>query len=161
MKNNVKTPFCYQGSKLSELNRLIPYIPNNSRIVEPFLGTGIVSYRFGKDNSCIGNDLNPDIYYIWKYTQENNNIFFSLINEYMQESNRSKEYYYSKRDIFNKEYWKAEKYSPEKSALFYFLINSSHAGLVRYSKSGFNVGIKLFLLNGRLYSIDKRTQLLK
>ena len=104
MKNNVKTPFCYQGSKLSELNRLVPYMPNNSRIIEPFLGTGIVSYRFGKDNACIGNDLNPDIYYIWKYTQENNNIFFSLINEYMQESNRTKDYYYSKREIFNKDY---------------------------------------------------------
>lgn len=161
MKHNVRTPFTYQGSKLAELKYLNNYIPTNSKIIEPFIGTGIVSYKFGKDRECLGNDLNPDIYHIWKYTKEINLEFFSLIEEYMQEENRSKEYYYSRRDEFNQKYWKAEEYTPKKSALFYFLINSAHAGLTRYSKNGFNVGIKLFLLNGRLYNIKQRIKLLK
>jgi DNA adenine methylase len=156
----IKTPFTYQGSKYTELKNLKSFIPKNSKIIEPFIGTGIVSYEFGKNGSCIGNDLNSDIYYIWKYSKERNQTFLSLITEYMQEENRYEDYYYNLRDKFNKEYWKASDYSPEKSALFYYLINSCHAGLVRYGPNGFNVGFKLFLLNGRLYSIDKRVKLL-
>ena len=112
-------PFSYQGSKLRELKELSEYIPKNSNIIETFVGTGIVSDTFGSFK-CIINDYNKDIYSIWKYSKEENEMFFSLIREYMQEENRFPEYYYEKRKYFNETFWKSSDITPERQ-LYHFI----------------------------------------
>lgn len=153
-----KIPFTYQGSKLGELNKLKDFIPIGSKIIEPFLGTGIVSYKYGKRGSCIGNDLNLDLYNIWIHATDPKFIAFS--KSLMNEDNRYKQFYYDHRKQFNEKYFRSKELNAERAALFYYLINSSHAGMVRYGPNGFNVSFKLFLINGRKYQADARLKLL-
>lgn len=164
MTKNTKLPnipFTYQGSKLSELKRLSSFIPNNSKIIEPFIGTGVVSYKFGLNGSCLGNDLNKDIWNIWRLAKGRDKEFFDLSLGMMQEENRTQEYYYSRRSEFNDKYFRSDEYNAERGAYYYFLLNSCHAGLVRYGPNGFNTSYKLFLLNGRKYHAYTRLELLK
>lgn len=159
MNKTPKIPFSYQGSKLSELGMLRGIIPSNSAIIEPFLGTGIVSYEFGKNNSCLGNDFNKDIQNIWN--NANNREFLDLCMELMKEENRYEEFYYSTREYFNKSYFNSDEYSPQRAAYYYYLVNSSHCGMIRYGPNGFNSSFKLFLLNGRRYNTEKKLKLLQ
>lgn len=156
---SITTPFSYQGSKLKEINKLSEFIPKKSKIIEPFIGTGIVSHYFGRDNSCLGNDYNLEIYHIWFYIKEQNSEFIALCRDFMQEDNKYQEYYYNKRDEYNNLWKLKSENSPLRSALFYYLINSCHAGMIRYGPNGFNTSYNLFLSNGNNYNIEERINL--
>lgn len=153
-----KVPFTYQGSKLGELNVLKRHIRPDSKILEPFLGTGVVSLNFGRVGHCHGNDLNRDIYCIW--THAGSGEFESAVEHVMRDDLRTQEHYYSIRDEFNRTYHGTEVYNPYRAALFYYLVNSCHAGMVRYGPNGFNSPFKLFLLHGRKYHTRLRLDLL-
>ena len=153
MKSSVKIPFNYQGSKLKELGRISQFVPNGTRLCEPFLGSGVVAGTLGKLNSCVGIEKFYDVYSIWKYGKDPK--FISLAKEYCNDDHRFQEYYYTRRDEYNK-LWKNEVFNIERAALFFYLINSCHAAMIRYGPNGFNVPYKLYLSNGRKYSVDKR-----
>lgn len=157
---SVRTPFSYQGSKLKELNKLSEFIPKGSKIIEPFLGTGIVSQHFGRDNSCLGNDYNIEIYYIWKYAKEQNAEFISYCKDLMQEDNRNEVFYYKHREEYNALWKTKSEYNSYRSALFYYLINSCHAGMTRYGPNGFNTSYKLYLNGDTLYNVNEKLGLL-
>ena len=160
----IRIPFTYQGSKAGELHHLAEFIPMCSAIVEPFIGTGIVSYHFGLDQRCIGNDLNRDVASIWDLmcsrSKTDHNHFIECIYSLLDEKNRTEKFYYEMRELYN-DHWKSDTWSIERSALFYYLMNACHAGMIRYGKNGFNSSFKLFLLNGRKFNRDDRIQLLK
>ena len=148
-------PFSYQGSKLKELSRIKSIIGEDISICEPFFGSGIITGKLGKNNSCVMNEKSKEVFSIWKAVVENNNEFFNKIIKYCDDNNRTKEYYYDKREEYNKLY-KSDTYNIERTALFYYLINSCHAALIRYGPNGFNTSFKLYLAQGRKYQAEER-----
>lgn len=156
----VRTPFSYQGSKLKELKRIQSIIGENIKIAEPFFGSGIITGELGASNGCVVNDLNTDIYSIWKYSMEGSDTFFSKISSLCSEENRHQDYYYKKREQYNL-MWRNNEYNVDRAALFFFLLNSCHAAMVRYGPNGFNTSYKLFLSNGRYYNIEAKIIKLK
>lgn len=155
-----RIPFCYQGSKLKELSRIKKIIDSNTRIAEPFFGSGIISGELGLINGCIASELNIDVYNIWQCVKQNNDEFFSKIEEYCSESNRFPDYYYKKRDEYNV-LWKEDVFSTHRTSLFYYLINSCHGAMVRYGPNGFNTSFKLFLSNGKKQNVKDKIFVMK
>lgn len=158
--STIQTPFPYQGSKLKEKKRISSIIPHNVAICEPFFGSGFITGHFGKDGSCIANELHDDVYYIWWFASHFPNQFFSLIADYCSEDNRHAEYYYERREEYNV-MWRNHDYNICRAALFYYLLSSCHSAMIRYSSKGFNTPFKLFLANGREYKIEQRIQVMK
>lgn len=138
----IKIPFNYQGSKLKELPRLRNLIGSNRKIAEPFFGSGIITGHLGMQNGCIANELNKDVYYIWKYAVEDNQEFFETVLLYCDEKYKNEETYYRRRDEYNK-LWKEDIYNTKRAALFYYLLATCHSALVRYGPNGFNTSFFL------------------
>lgn len=156
-KKGSKVPFSYQGSKLYESKKIETIIGKNISICEPFLGSGVITGFLGKKGSCIVNEYDKDVFDIWAHS--NNDEFLNLIRLYMREENKYPEYFYERRNEFN-DIWKTENRSIKRTALFFYLINSSHAGLIRFGKNGFNASYKIFLSHGRNYNIEDKIKLL-
>lgn len=113
----------------------------------------------GSVNGCYANELNIDVYNIWKFAKEDNKEFFEKIISYCDESNRNSEYYYEMRDKYN-ELWREEIVNVERTARFYYLLNSCHSAMVRYGPNGFNTSYKLYL-SSRNFNINDKILKLK
>ncbi|QIG69738.1 DNA adenine methylase protein [Rhizobium phage RHph_I46] len=147
------TPFPYQGSKRAEIGKLRLLIRDNIRILEPFIGSGIVSGTFA--SSSIVNDGMWEIAEIWTMIKERDKEFIKFCQTMLTEENRSQTLYYELRDEYN-ELWKQGAYPRRRGLIFIYLLFSCHAAMIRYGPNGFNTPFKLFLLNGRTYEIEQR-----
>lgn len=149
----VKIPFNYQGSKLKELPRIQKLIGTDRKIAEPFFGSGIITGHLGMANGCVANELNKDVFNIWKYAVEDNAEFFEMVLLYCDEKYKNEETYYQRRDEYNK-LWKEDIYNTKRAALFYYLLSTCHSGLVRYGPNGFNTSFFLLFKDGRTRKIN-------
>jgi DNA adenine methylase Dam len=147
------TPFPYQGSKRAELGKLRPFIRDNIRILEPFIGSGIVSGTFA--SSAIVNDGMWEIAEIWTMIKERDPKFIKFCQTMLSEENRLESTYYELRGEYN-ELWKQGAYPRRRALIFIYLLFSCHAAMIRFGPNGFNTPFKLFLLNGRTYEIEQR-----
>lgn len=154
---NDLTPFPYQGSKAKELGKLSPLIKRNCKIVEPFVGSGIV---FGElaERAAV-NDVMFEISEIWRMARNRNPEFIEFARSTLTEENRLEKVYYELRDEYN-ELWKQGTYNSRRVHIFFYLMFSCHAAMMRFGPNGFNTPFKLFLLNGRTYEIEKRLKTL-
>lgn len=154
IENSAKPFIKWAGGKsqlLSEIERLIPseFKFSNFIYIEPFVGGGAFLFwllqRFPKINSAIINDINSDLINSYRIIKKNVDelikVLKELETEYHELANnqiKRKDYYYSKRDIFNK------RISDDitQAALFIFLNRTCFNGLYRVnSKNEFNVPI--------------------
>jgi DNA adenine methylase len=147
------TPFPYQGSKKAELGKLTQLIRPGMRIVEPFVGSGIVSGEFAK--TAIVNDVMYEISEIWRMARDRDQEFINFLRTTLTEENRLQEIYYCFRDEYN-ELWRQGTYNARRVHIFIYLMFSCHAAMIRFGPNGFNTPFKLFLLNGRTYEIETR-----
>ena len=153
--NKTAKPFIkWAGGKtqlLTEIDNEIPnFIKQNQfTYIEPFVGAGAVFFwiiqKYPNINEAVINDINPDLMNTYQIIKENvekliqllkiwENEFHSLENNI----NEKKEYYYSKRKLFNKR--KSDNVT--QAALFIFLNRTCFNGLYRVnSKNEFNVPI--------------------
>ena len=153
--NKTAKPFIkWAGGKtqlLTEIDNEIPnFIKQNQfTYIEPFVGAGAVFFwiiqKYPNINKAVINDINPDLMNTYQIIKENveeliqllkiwENEFHSLENNI----NEKKEYYYSKRKLFNKR--KSDNVT--QAALFIFLNRTCFNGLYRVnSKNEFNVPI--------------------
>jgi len=153
--NKTAKPFIkWAGGKtqlLTEIDNEIPnFIKKNQfTYIEPFVGAGAVFFwiiqKYPNINKAVINDINPDLMNTYQIIKENvekliqllkiwENEFHSLENNI----NEKKEYYYSKRKLFNKR--KSDNVT--QAALFIFLNRTCFNGLYRVnSKNEFNVPI--------------------
>lgn len=153
-----RVPFCYQGSKLKELPKIAKFF-SGVRILEPFFGSGVITGNLGVPG-CVANELNPDVCAIWTRSMANDTEFFSQITDLCDEANKNEQYYYERRDEYN-ELWRAGDWPVRRTALFFYLVNSSHAALIRYSSRGFSASFKHYLTHGRMYAVHDRIELLR
>lgn len=152
MKTNLLVPFKWAGSKVKERLKLQSMIGQEKiKIVEPFMGTGIVSGTFGYD--CIGNDLNQDIINLYSHCK--NEAFNSAAKDMMtHEKVNNKEYFYEVREKFNE----TPLMTLERAILFFYIQNCAHFGLYRLNNHGKYTSTYHFLTKspkyeGRLHSL--------
>jgi DNA adenine methylase len=136
---------------LDEINNTIPdYIKQNRfTYIEPFVGGGAVLFwilqKYPNIEQAIINDINTDLINSYKTIKESVEELISVLKIWEKEYHslkdkleEKKEYYYSKRTLFNSR--KSDKIT--QTALFIFLNRTCFNGLYRVNrKNEFNVPI--------------------
>jgi len=153
MKNRIAKPFLkWAGGKTQLINDIEKVLPNNIfkdkfTYIEPFVGSGAVLFwmlnNFPNLQKAVINDINEDLINTYKTIasrpKELISILETLQKEYhgLEEKDEAKkEFYYSKRDLYNK---RKEEQSGQ-AALFIFLNRTCFNGLYRVNrKNEFNV----------------------
>lgn len=153
MMEKIAKPFLkWAGGKtqlITEIERVLPNEIKNSKFtyVEPFVGSGAILFwmlnNFPKMEKAVINDINEDLINTYKTIAKNPKELISILeilqNEYHSldlKTEEKKEYYYQKREIYNKR--KLEKSG--QAALFIFLNRTCFNGLYRVNKNnGYNV----------------------
>ena len=153
--NKIAKPFVkWAGGKaqlLSEIENAIPdYIKQNRfTYIEPFVGGGAVLFwilqKYPNIERAIINDINTDLTNSYQTIKENVEYLISILQEWEKEYHSlkdkpdiKKEYYYSKRKLFNSR--TSDKTT--QTALFIFLNRTCFNGLYRVNrKNEFNVPI--------------------
>ena len=150
MNRKSAKPFLkWAGGKTQLISEIEKNLPNSNidTYVEPFVGSGAVLFwvlnEFSRLRKAVVNDINEDLINTYKTIQSTPEELISIL-EILQEEYHSldnlaeekKEYYYQKRELFNKR----EKNRIMHSALFIFLNRTCFNGLYRVNrKNEFNV----------------------
>jgi len=160
------TAFPYAGSKKREQKKIIERINGSDglnkklRIAEPFLGTGRISYLIGKPNECYANDGYYEIANMMNYARDDfDSEFWIYASMLITEDNKKPEFFYERREEYNN-LLKTDLQTPFRSALFLYIIHSSHGGMMRFNpKTGaVNISFKVALVHPtytRMYNFDK------
>ena len=153
--NQIAKPFVkWAGGKaqlLKEIDNVIPdYIKQNQfTYIEPFVGGGAVMFwilqEYPNVEQAIINDINTDLTNAYKTIKENVEELITILKKWGKEYHllkdkleEKKEYYYSKRALFNSR----ESDITTQTALFIFLNRTCFNGLYRVNrKNEFNVPI--------------------
>jgi len=142
----------WAGGKTQLLSSIEKALPKNFRTdefiyIEPFVGGGSVFFNFIKKFSNIKkaviNDINSDLINAYNVVKNNVEDLISLLKEWEKEYHAlannveaKKEYYYQKRDIFNRR----KENEIIQAALLIFLNRTCFNGLYRVNKKNeFNV----------------------
>jgi len=150
-KKSAKPFLKWAGGKtqlISEIEKTLPN-PTIDTYVEPFVGSGAILFwvlgEFAQLEKAVVNDINEDLINTYKTIQSTPKELISILeilqNEYHSLENaddKKKEYYYQKRELFNKR----RQSQIEHSALFIFLNRTCFNGLYRVNRRNeFNVPI--------------------
>lgn len=155
MSKKTAKPFLkWAGGKTQLINEIQKAFPkqvreNNFTYVEPFVGSGAVLFwmlnNFPNMEKAVINDINQDLINAYRVITANPNELISILDVFQNEyheldenTEKKKEYYYQKRELYNT---RGEELSIQ-AALFIFLNRTCFNGLYRVNKSnGFNVPI--------------------
>jgi len=149
LKNNIKPFVKWAGGKRGIIETLEKkgFIPNKfNRYFEPMVGAGAVFFHIVENYSpkkCIISDINSDLINTYKVIKKDVNKLIkevSKIKEDFYNSKNKSEFYYEKRDEFNKLKKDKENHLIYQAALFLFLNKTCFNGLYRVNKKDeFNV----------------------
>ena len=155
LKRNIAKPFVkWAGGKtqlLNEIDKVIPEYIKQKRFtyIEPFVGGGAVLFwilqKYPDIEQAVINDINTDLTNSYQTIKENVDDLISILQEWEEKYHSlkdkpeiKKEYYYSKRELFNSR--TSDKTT--QTALFIFLNRTCFNGLYRVNrKNEFNVPI--------------------
>ena len=134
-KKNINVPFLkWAGGKAKIIDIIKQQLPEGSRLIEPFCGSATVFLNTEYKENLIA-DTNKDVINIYKYLQKEKEVFLEFCREYFIPESNQAEYYYERREEFNR-----TKDQRLKAALFLYINKHSYNGLCRYNSSGgFNV----------------------
>lgn len=141
------TPFLkWAGGKtqlITEIEENLPISVINKKFVyiEPFVGGGAVLFwilnNFPQLEKAVINDINEDLINTYKTIKSNPKELISILDIIQSEyhlldriQDKKKDYYYHKRDLFNKR----QQNQTDHSALFIFLNQTCFNGLYRVNK---------------------------
>lgn len=134
---------------LNDIELILPknLVKTNFTYIEPFVGSGAVLFwmlnNFPNIKKAVINDINTDLINTYKIIADKPNELISILEILQTEfhglerhDEAKKEYYYSKRELYNK---RKEEQSGQ-AALFIFLNRTCFNGLYRVNrKNEFNV----------------------
>lgn len=153
MTDRIAKPFLkWAGGKTQLINDIEKALPqdiseNKFTYIEPFVGSGAVLFwmlnNFPNLKKAVINDINEDLINTYKTIASRPKELISILQTFQNEFHRlegqdeaKKEYYYSKRDLYNK---RKEEQSGQ-AALFIFLNRTCFNGLYRVNrKNEYNV----------------------
>jgi DNA adenine methylase len=124
----------WAGNKYRIVDKVVSMLPEGSRLVEPFCGSGAVFLNTDFESYLLA-DVNPDLISLYMILQVEGQSFIDYAKTFFIPENNHPEAYYEFRETFNH-----TKDAYEKSALFIYLNRHGYNGLCRYNGSGrFNV----------------------
>ncbi len=153
MNHQTANPFLkWAGGKtqlISDIEKVIPQglVNSNFTYIEPFVGSGAVLFwvlnNFSNLEKAVINDINEDLINTYNIIKKEPNSLIEFLAIFQSEyhhlegnTDKKKEYYYEKRELFNSR--KSTKI--EQAALFIFLNRTCFNGLYRVNrKNEFNV----------------------
>ena len=133
----IKSPLRYPGGKSKALKRILPLIPKYDKFREPMVGGGSVFFALKQkypNKKYWINDINPELFYFWKYCKEKPDELISEIKKIKQKYNDGSKLY---------KYLKLQKEGLtelQRATRFFILNRISFSGLVEsggYSKQAF------------------------
>ena len=148
MADKIAKPFLkWAGGKtqlINDIEKSLPYEITKSKFtyIEPFVGSGAVLFwmlnSFPNLEKAVINDINEDLINAYKIIASKPKELISILqtfqNEYHNlenEKEKKKEYYYEKRETYNKR----EREKSSQAALFIFLNRTCFNGLYRVNKN--------------------------
>jgi DNA adenine methylase len=154
MENKIARPFLkWAGGKsqlLKEISLKFPFSKDDSfSYIEPFVGSGAVLFwvlnNYPMLDKIVVNDINKDLMDSYKTIKKDVEKLINILKEYEKEyfslsdnDEKKKEYYYEKRNLFNKRV----SSKTVQTALLIFLNKTCFNGLYRVNKKNeFNVPI--------------------
>ncbi|MDF1646415.1 MAG: Dam family site-specific DNA-(adenine-N6)-methyltransferase [Legionellaceae bacterium] len=121
----------WAGGKYRCLNHIISAIPQGSRLVEPFTGSGAVFLNAPHEHFLL-TDANADLIALYKHLKQEGMRFIRYCEHFFCAQNNQAEVYYQYRIQFNQ----SKSGSRRRAALFLYLNRHGYNGLCRYNLSG-------------------------
>lgn len=124
----------WPGNKYRVLDKICERLPSGRRLIEPFVGSGVVFLNTNYSKYLL-SDVNEDLIRVYQILQTSGDEFIKYTKKLFTCANNQSDVYYKRREQFNKtkDEWK-------KAALFIYLNRHGYNGLCRYNRSGqFNV----------------------
>ncbi|HBH8615602.1 TPA: Dam family site-specific DNA-(adenine-N6)-methyltransferase [Escherichia coli] len=127
--------FKWAGGKFGVLEQIFRYLPEEKRLIEPFVGGGAVFMNAGYQENLL-NDVNADLINFYKTLQREAHSLITLAHRFFLDYN-TQEGFLAVRNAFNKQVYD----DLHRAAAFLFLNRHCFNGLTRYNQAGeFNVG---------------------
>jgi len=124
----------WAGGKYSLIEEINKSLPQEGRLVEPFVGAGSVFLNSDFDEYLL-NDVNADLINLYKLLQSNPNEYITESQKLFDSKYNDPERYYEIRKQFN-----STQDAFERSVLFLYMNRHGYNGLCRYNlKGGYNV----------------------
>ena len=124
----------WAGGKYRLVELIKSTLPEGSRLIEPFVGSGAVFLNTEYSTNLLA-DSNPDLINLFRLVQKEGQGFIAYCQTFFVAENNTESAYYRLREEFNTTHDVRRK-----SALFVYLNRHCFNGLCRYnSKGGFNV----------------------
>ena len=124
----------WAGGKYRLLDRIAKELPKGKRLIEPFVGSGVVFINSHYPKYLL-NDINPDLINLYKILQNDGEHFIAEARSLFCEENNQEHRYKEIREQFNQ-----SSDAFERSLLFLYMNRHGYNGLCRYNlKGGFNV----------------------
>jgi len=118
-------------TSLPMINANMGYIEDDARLIEPFVGSAVVSLNIETFGYIIA-DLNEDLIKLFDYVKTEGEEFIRYCEGFFTSANNNEDAYYELRRQFN-----CAKDSRARAALFVYLNRHSFNGLCRYNAHGF------------------------
>jgi DNA adenine methylase len=120
----------WAGNKYRIINRIKQLLPNGSRLIEPFTGSGAVFLNTDFEHYVL-RDNNPDLISLYTFVKQEGVSFIRYCKRYFNGNYNNPESYYLLRDRFNRSH-----NARQKAALFVYLNRHGYNGLCRYNAKG-------------------------
>jgi DNA adenine methylase len=131
MKDKNIRPFLkWAGGKYRVIDSIKRCLPKGNRLIEPFVGSGVVFLNTNYDSYLLA-DINNDLITVYYALREYGKEFIKFTKSFFTPENNTKEKYLELRDIFN-----SIDDTFLKPALFVYLNRHCYNGLVRYNQKG-------------------------
>ncbi len=126
----IRPPLKWAGGKYQILERIKQLLPPGNRLIEPFVGSGVVFLNTDYGRYTL-NDVNRDLITFYKVLKKEGEEFIHYCRRFFEPENNTAERYYELREEFNN-----TKDRFHKAALFMYLNKHGYNGLCRYNASG-------------------------
>lgn len=121
----------WAGGKQRQLQDILPHMPADFRLIEPFVGGGSVFTNSDKYSSFLLADVNPDLINMYQMMAVAPQLVIDMARPMFEGMNTKKDFI-KIRDKFNAQRVNA----PERAATFLYLNRHCYNGLARYNLSG-------------------------
>lgn len=127
---SVRPPLKWAGGKFKLLSLLKESLPNGNRLIEPFVGSGVLFLNTNY-KSYLLNDRNEHLIEFYKYLKKEGAEFVKYAKYYFSDRYNNPDEYYRLRDIFN-----TTTDQRRKAALFLYINKHGFNGLCRFNSKG-------------------------
>lgn len=126
----IRPPLKWAGGKYQILEQIKKTLPTGNRLIEPFVGSGVV-FLNSNYKRYILNDKNKDLILFYKIIKRDGLKFINYCRKLFIPKNNASGKYYALREEFNST---SDEF--RKSALFLYINKHGYNGLCRYNSSG-------------------------